>query len=182
MMVVSLKNKINYSFIVLVLILSLGVLLSACSSPKVVEPITSTPIVDDVSQGMPVPSDVPVEDMVVLDDVVLAESKSEVQKTQDTINQVIADGTYEDQVTYRHHEGSETIDISVTVKDDVITAASIQAVGKTHPVSAKYIKSVDGALADLVVGKNIAQLDIPRKVSGSSLTTAAFKGYIDSLI
>ncbi|MCA9478431.1 MAG: hypothetical protein KC535_04760 [Nanoarchaeota archaeon] len=161
-----------------VLILALGVFLSACSSPQV--PVQEQE--DDNQQqeldDIPV---IPKDDTTVQAEPVQADAKTEVQKTQDTINQLLADGTYSDDVTYRHHDGPETVTISITVENDIVTAASV--VGHNpHPVSEKYINALNDALPELVVGKQIDQLDMPTQVSGGSLTTAAFKEYAASLI
>lgn len=182
------KKKMNWGFITLVVLMSLGVFLSACTPQQTTQP---TPledqgiVADDTQQVVdttqPVPGEEEVQDTIVLEDV-QADPKSEEEKTQDTINQLLADGTYDDEVTYRYHSGTETIGVSITVENDVVTAASITASEDAHPTSAKFINSVNDALADLVVGKNIADVQMPERVSGSSLTTAAFQGYVDSLV
>ena len=122
------------------------------------------------------------ETIVQKADLVTDDKKSQIEKTQDKINIVIADGTYSDKVTYDYHDGGhETIDIKVSVKDDIVTGASITG-NNPDKTSEKFINGVNAALPDLVVGKRIDELNLPSQISGSSLTTAAFKKYVQDII
>lgn len=109
------------------------------------------------------------------------DKKPVAQQQQEQTQALIADGTYEDVVSYAFHAGVNEMDVKVTVKDDVITEASVAPVGQVDPVSQRYIAAVDQALPGLVVGKRVEEVDIPHRVSGSSLTTAAFKRYLEGL-
>ncbi|MBI5222991.1 hypothetical protein HY990_01070 [Candidatus Micrarchaeota archaeon] len=113
--------------------------------------------------------------------VVASDNKTGQQKMQETINQAIADGTYSSNVTYAYHSGSETVNISVTVENDTIKAATV-TVGQTNQISTKIINNFNNALPELVVGKKITELNIPKNVAGSSLTTAAFKQYVEKIV
>ncbi len=111
----------------------------------------------------------------------IADNKTAYDKNQTTIAKVIADGTYTGDETYQYHSGTETVTFSVTVKDDTITGATVEA-HNPNPISGKIIGNFAAALPDLVVGKKINELNIPRNVAGSSLTTAAFKQYVGGLV
>jgi uncharacterized protein YceK len=118
---------------------------------------------------------------------VVTENKTGYEKTNESIALAVADGTYIENVTYPYHvglptEANETIEVKVTVEGDVITDVSITAMGTPHQYSAKLILGLNAALPDLVVGKKITELNIPKNVAGSSLTTAAFKGYLENLV
>ena len=117
-----------------------------------------------------------------MNDEMKAENKSGFEKTQQEVANVVADGTYSKNVTYAYHNGTETIDVTLVVKGDVVESASIIPTGTPHPYSEKLINDVNAALPDLVVGKKIDELDIPANVAGSSLTTAAFKNYVQEVI
>lgn len=108
-------------------------------------------------------------------------NKNITEQHQATLAALVPDGVYIANETYEYHSGMETVTVSVTLKNDVITAASVSG-NNPNRVSARYINGVNAALPDLVVGKRIDQLDIPRQVSGSSLTTAAVRQYLESLI
>ncbi len=110
-----------------------------------------------------------------------AETKTGYDKTQAAIAAVVLDGTYSDDIAYQYHSGTEVVNITVTVKDDTVTNASVVGINP-NMMSAKYINGVNAALPNLVVGKKITELNIPKQVAGSSLTTAAFKSYIDRII
>lgn len=117
---------------------------------------------------------------------VIATPTTEIKTGNDKINEAIAaavaDGTYSDKLTYAYHAGEETVDVEVSVKDDVITSASVKPGPKAVNMSIKIINKFNAALPELVVGKKIDKLDIPKNVAGSSLTTAAFKEYLQKLI
>ena len=112
---------------------------------------------------------------------IIAENKSGSDKINETIKSAVADGTYSDNVTYTRPNGNEIVEFSVTVKDGVVTNASVKAQNPV-PFSVKFIEGFNSELPTLVVGKKIDSLDIPKQVGGSSLTTAAFKGYVQSIV
>ena len=112
---------------------------------------------------------------------VIGDNKTAYEKTNQTIVQVIADGTYASDVSYAQPRGMDNMKISVTVKDGVITAASVMGIN-CDMMSVRYQDAFNTALPDLVIGKKINELSIPRNVAGSSLTTAAFKQYVGGLV
>jgi len=112
---------------------------------------------------------------------IIGDKNSETQKTQNNIARAIADGTYDDNVAYLTHVGLETFDMKVVTKDNVVTEASITPVSADR-VSQRYMGAVNAALPNLVIGKNINDVVIPHTVSGSSLTSVAFKQHLDELI
>ena len=85
------------------------------------------------------------------------QTKNNVQQSQDTLAMAIADGTYVDQVTYSYHDGgSETVEIKISVKDDIVTEASVVGINPNR-MSQRYQEGLNDALPDLVVGKKIVQ-------------------------
>ncbi|VVB57074.1 Uncharacterised protein [uncultured archaeon] len=112
----------------------------------------------------------------------MADNKTGYDKTQMAIASILPDGAYEKNVTYAYHSGEETADIQISVKDDVVTAASVKLVGSPNSVSQRIANNFNDALPGLVVGKKINELNLPHNVAGSSLTTAAFAGYVDELV
>lgn len=115
------------------------------------------------------------------DTLTTAINKTGYEQTNETIALAIADGTYTDNVVYAYHSGNTTVGFTVTVENDVITTASAVPVN-ADPVSTSIIGNFNSALPELVVGKKISELSIPVNVAGSSLTTAAFKGYIEKIV
>lgn len=86
------------------------------------------------------------------------------------------DGAYSANGSYRTPEGSETIGITLTVKNDLIANATaiIQARDKQ---SIKYQKIFNDNFKALVVGKKLSEVSLG-KVSGASLTP---KGFNDAI-
>jgi len=116
-------------------------------------------------------------------DISAAGNKSSYEKMQEEIQMAVADGTYVKNVTYEYHSGPEIVEITLSVEGDIITGASVVSTGgDQNPYSLQLISGVNAALPELVVGKKIDELDIPKNVAGSSLTTAAFKGYVQEVI
>jgi len=109
------------------------------------------------------------------------ETKTAQEKTEEIITNLVADGTYEDNVTYRYHSGPETFHITLTLQNDVVIEAAMST-ESTNKVSLKFIGGVKDSLPELVIGKKINEINLPKQISGSSLTTAALKGYLEQLI
>jgi uncharacterized protein with FMN-binding domain len=108
-------------------------------------------------------------------------NKSIADQHQTTLSALVADGIHSGNLDYYSPGGTETVSVSVTLKDDIITAISVIGVN-ADPRSSRYISAVNGALPSLVVGKRIDQISLPRQISGSSLTTAAVGQYLSGLL
>lgn len=87
-----------------------------------------------------------------------------------------ADGTYASTGTYRSPAGTETVDVSVTLKDDVIVAATFKG-NATHPTSMLNQGKFSAGYTAAVVGKDIDDVALTI-VNGSSLTPI---GFMDAL-
>lgn len=175
------KSGLKFFFLLSVAVLFNAFLIGCTSQTQVAASGTPTPIPSEPTDGkqMPIITSSPVPEMVVSPQ---ASTKTGEEIIDDTIAQAVADGEYSEDVTYAYHSGQETVKIQVTVKDDVITEASVAPDENAANVSIKIIGNFNNALPELVVGKKITELEIPKNVAGSSLTTAAFKGYLEKLI
>ena len=112
---------------------------------------------------------------------VSGDKKTGYDKVNETVSVAVADGNYLKNITYPYHSGQEKVEIGISVKDNLVTSAYVRAVDTPNPVSAKFITALNNSLPELVVGKKITELNIPKQVSGGSLTVTAFKSYIDEL-
>jgi uncharacterized protein with FMN-binding domain len=90
------------------------------------------------------------------------------------------DGNYNASGKYSTPEGSETINVSVTLKDGVVTDTSATENPKSSD-SQEYVTMFLENYKELVVGNNIAELKLSR-VSGSSLTSQGFNSAIQTII
>lgn len=86
------------------------------------------------------------------------------------------DGTYESKGQYVSPAGPEEIDVTVTLKDNVITDAVVVSEATARNSVRFQGKFVDG-FKPFVIGKNINEVHLTQ-VSGSSLTP---KGFDDAL-
>lgn len=87
-------------------------------------------------------------------------------------NYMFKDGTYSSNGKYNSPAGSEEIGVTVTVKGDVITDASVKVLA-TNPVSNGWQTKVSEGIKSAVVGKKLTDV-VLTKVSGSSLTPKAW--------
>ena len=160
--------KLYNTFIIIILV-SFVLVVAGCST-QVSTPNTNTPVT---------PGNTPIPTIKKVD--MNNTNKSVAEQTQATVAALVPDGDYTKDVSYRYHSGTETVTISVTIKDDVVTAATVTG-NNPNRQSARYISAVNAALPSLVVGKRIDQINIPHQVSGSSLTSAAVKQYLNGLM
>jgi len=89
------------------------------------------------------------------------------------------DGDYEAEGSYRSPAMQETIGLKITLKDNIITAASVTE-HATHPTSIKMQQQFKDGFSVLVVGKNIDELTLDI-VNGSSLTPKGFMAAIEKI-
>ena len=92
---------------------------------------------------------------------------------------VYADGTYTADGAYTTPETVETISVTVTLEDDVITAVEVTGDPQTRE-SEQYQGEFIGGISDVVVGRSIDEISVSR-VAGSSLTSNGFNEAIDSI-
>lgn len=90
-----------------------------------------------------------------------------------------ADGTYTATGSYSSPGGTETISISLTLSDDVITAATAEGEATSGP-SSQYQGEFEENFAALIVGKDIDDVSLD-KVAGSSLTSGGFNAAVETI-
>lgn len=90
-----------------------------------------------------------------------------------------ADGTYTAEGSYATPESVETISVTVTLADDVVTAVEVTG-NPTKRESEQYQSQFIGGIQAEVVGKGIDEISVSR-VAGSSLTSGGFNEAIDAI-
>ena len=90
-----------------------------------------------------------------------------------------ADGTYEASGDYQAPSGTESVDVTVTLADGVITDVTVVG-NATDPTAIQHQGEFIGGIAAEVVGKPIDEIQVS-KVSGSSLTSGGFNKAIDEI-
>ena len=89
------------------------------------------------------------------------------------------DGTYTDTGSYQAPSGNETIEVTITLKNDIIE--SVDVVGEaTDPQAKLHQGEFINGIAGIVVGKDIDTIKVD-KVGGSSLTSNGFNAAIDAI-
>jgi uncharacterized protein with FMN-binding domain len=83
-----------------------------------------------------------------------------------------ADGTYTADGAYRTPETVETISVTITLKDDVVTDVEVTGDPLTRETT-RYQGQFVAGIADVVVGRRLDDLQVDR-VAGSSLTSGGF--------
>jgi len=90
-----------------------------------------------------------------------------------------ADGTYTGEGSYATPESVESITVTVTLADDVIT--SVEVVGNPQKAESKqYQAEFIGGISDVVVGQDIDSISVSR-VAGSSLTSGGFNQAVEQI-
>lgn len=99
--------------------------------------------------------------------------------TDEAADASYADGGYEATGGYQSPNGPETIAVSVTVTDGVISAVEVTP-QPTNDTTERYQGMFAGGIADEVVGKSLDEADVSR-VAGSSLTSGGFQSALESI-
>lgn len=154
-------TKVIISIIVFLAVI-IGVVVLAMSSKK------ETTVETTDADKTPAPTDMPVN---------ATGTTTPTPNTPVTSGNTYKGGTYTANGTYRSPAGSETIGLSITLKDDVVTSVIVTP-NATNSNSIKYQGQFTAGVATQVVGKDIDSLAVA-KVSGSSLTAGGFN---DALI
>jgi uncharacterized protein with FMN-binding domain len=89
------------------------------------------------------------------------------------------DGTYSASSEYYVPHGTEDIQVSVTLKNGVITASSVTN-SESDPDSAQFQGSFTSAYKSYVIGKSISGLSL-NTVSGASDTTQGFNDALSKI-
>lgn len=89
------------------------------------------------------------------------------------------DGTYQATSSYRTPESTESIGVSVTVANNVITDVSVNLSAKERDSEFYQAQFADNYKSE-VVGKNINEVNLSR-VAGSSLTSNGFNSALDTI-
>jgi len=106
-------------------------------------------------------------------------STSESTTTTSTDTAAYKDGTYSATGSYATPGGTESIDLTVTIKDGVITATTLDENGQSGD-SKQYQARFASGYEDLVVGKNVNDVSLSR-VAGSSLTSNGFNRALEQI-
>lgn len=109
------------------------------------------------------------------------QSKSVEERQEETLNQLIQDGVYIEEVEYSTPGGVEVLEITFQITNDIIDDIKFELEGDAHPISIEKTQDSEEALRSLLIGKNINEVEIPDAIAGSSLTTTAFKEHIQDL-
>jgi len=97
----------------------------------------------------------------------------------DASTSAYSDGTYTESGSYQSPNGTESVDVTVTLADDVITAVEVVGHGD-NPDSKHYQGEFISGIGAVVVGQNIDDIQVS-KVAGSSLTSGGFTSAIDAI-
>jgi uncharacterized protein with FMN-binding domain len=96
-----------------------------------------------------------------------------------TSEEPYTDGTYTANGEYDSPNGTESLDVTITLADDIVTDVEVVGNGD-NPDSKRYQAEFIGGIADVVVGKDIDELSVDR-VAGSSLSSTGFKAALQTI-
>lgn len=90
-----------------------------------------------------------------------------------------ADGEYMSVGTYTSPGGGESIDVTITLENNIVTNAEVVANAQL-PISKNYQNTFIENYQDMVIGKDINELQL-NVVSGSSLTPIGFNNALEDI-
>jgi uncharacterized protein with FMN-binding domain len=90
-----------------------------------------------------------------------------------------ADGTYTETGNYQSPNGTEQVDVTLTLENNAIVDVSVVGFGES-PNSKQFQGEFINGIAAEVVGKNIDELSVD-KVAGSSLTSGGFNKAVEAI-
>lgn len=82
------------------------------------------------------------------------------------------DGEYTETGSYQSPNGAETIEVTLSLADNVVTDVTVVGNGD-NPNTKRYQGEFIDGIAEVVVGRNIDEIAVD-KVAGSSLTSGGF--------
>lgn len=89
------------------------------------------------------------------------------------------DGSYTASADYQSPNGTESVEVTITLADDVVSAVEVVGSGD-NPDSRRYQGMFIDNIASVVVGKEIDSLAVD-KVAGSSLTSGGFNDAVEAI-
>ncbi|MGN7970986.1 FMN-binding protein [Microbacterium sp. 22296] len=96
-----------------------------------------------------------------------------------TTSGTYTDGTYEATGQYATPESVETVDVTLTIAGDTITA--VEVTGDPQAAESKrYQSEFIGGIQGEVVGKKLDEISVS-KVAGSSLTSGGFNNAVETI-
>ncbi len=151
------KKSLLKLILPIALIIGLGLIISGCSSPQT----------NNIGYG---------DDNISNENIAREEpEKTQEEKTTQQIEQLIADGKYEEITTYTVPGGEEELKITLEIENGKITYLDFELLGEPKDISLNKYQASEQGLKDMLIGKDVNSVEIPDVVSGSSLTTGAFK-------
>lgn len=101
------------------------------------------------------------------------------QTETDSSEATYTDGTYEATGEYQSPNGTESLDVTITLENDVITAVEVVGAGGS-PNTERFQGEFAGGIAAIVVGKDIDEISVS-KVAGSSLASGGFNAAVEQI-
>lgn len=163
------QNTIRYGLFLLIVT---GALLTGCKS-EVVEPNMDLPTAGEVAE--PTRIDTTGTNEETDKDTRAPSGTSTTPTPADTTDEssMYEDGTYTASGSYTSPAGPETIGVTLTIKNDLVSSVNIQ-VNAVDPVSKGFQEAFSSAISAKIVGKSLDEIDGYSSVNGSSLTPNGF--------
>lgn len=183
----------NITLYLLFLFIVTGLLFTGCGTeveepsevgePSVLEEMILEEVEEEVKTVEPVAEEVKVQTQPqtqtqTKSSSVSSDNSSDNDEPED--DSVYEDGTYQETGAYTNPAGPETIGVTLTIKDDVVTGVGIRKDGINETTKKFQTLFVDGISA-LVVGKGLDEIGTFSSVNGSSLTPKGFQDALEAI-
>jgi len=159
-----------------VLALSSLALIAGCGQPSSpAEPAADETEPTDAEQSDAVETEQAETEQAETDEV----EEDDAAEAAESDSAAVADGTYESTGGYQSPNGSETIQVSITLAGGVISDVVVTP-QPTNATTERYQGLFAGGIADEVVGKSLDEVEVSR-VAGSSLTSGGFREALQTI-
>ena len=91
-----------------------------------------------------------------------------------TMTRRFKDGFFQATAEYISPGGRNKISVELVLENDVVESYEIKPI-VADPISMSYIGLFESGIEEHVVGKDLDDIQVPRKINGSSLTSSAFE-------
>lgn len=172
------QNTIRYGLFLLIIT---GALFAGCES-DVVDPEMDLPTNEEVEEetGIDTDLDGDTEAEVDVDAPSSSGFDTKPSSTTDEESSVYEDGTYTASGDYASPAGPESIAVTLTVKNDIVSSVSITK-NATNETSINFQGLFAAGISGQVVGKSLDEIGNYSSVNGSSLTPNAFDAALASI-
>ncbi|MEK9159711.1 MAG: hypothetical protein AAB383_03195 [Patescibacteria group bacterium] len=173
------QNTIRYGLFLLIVT---GALFTGCES-EVVDPEMELPTNEEVEEATGIDTDLDGDTDAETDEAeanTTSGSTTTPQSEPAEESSVYEDGSYAASGSYASPAGPESVGVTLTVKNDLVTSVSVVK-NAINPTSVNFQELFASGISGQVVGKSLDEIGNYSSINGSSLTPNGFDAALASI-